>query len=335
MSEAKRAELQKVLGFWQNHNLTSLVVSKEHLRVLGVVAVTCNNDSAFLPGVPLPNPASEAVKPTLFYFVSGLNAHLPTSNCLVSLNGTQCMCEHYFVSAPKLWEFAYSEDYTLKAARLPLERQFAEDQQAALAQGLKNISRWQADRHELQQKLETLPDTSNPLLLTEKVRELKLYTSLNKLTTKLDDLFLSGGCAHAFDAEMQIVHCLLYNGDVKTNLQMRFADHPGPMTVDIVVTKAPCDHCTRNIIARHAEIQARFDCKVSSVVSAAASVMLQSSSNSTSSWRDRSPASSMMGMQQWKSCTHDRRQGQTQQMLQSCKGAIQQYTNQSIRAYQR
>lgn len=36
MSEAKRAELQKVLGFLQNHNnLTSLVVSKEHLRVLG------------------------------------------------------------------------------------------------------------------------------------------------------------------------------------------------------------------------------------------------------------------------------------------------------------
>lgn len=103
------------------------------------------------------------------------------------------MCEHYFVSAPKLWDFAYSENYTLKAARLPLERQFAEDQQAALAQGLKNINRWQADRHELQQKLETLPDTSNPLLLTEKVRELKLSTSLNKLTTKLDDLFLSGG----------------------------------------------------------------------------------------------------------------------------------------------
>lgn len=206
MSEAKRAELQKVLGFLQNHNnLASLVVSKEHLRVLGVVAVTCNNESSFLPGVPLPNPASEALVPTLFYFISGLNARLPTSNCPVNLNGRQCMCEHYFVSAPKLWDFAYSEDYTLKAAPLPLERQFAEDQQAALAQGLTNINLWQADRHELQQKLEKLPDTSNPLLLTEKVRELKLSTSLHKLTTKLDDLFLSGGCKHAFDAEMQIV----------------------------------------------------------------------------------------------------------------------------------
>lgn len=75
-----------------------------------------------------------------------------------------------------------------------------------------------------------------------------------------------GGVTHFTDAEMHWLYTLLHNDSFLDSVRLRYKHQPGTLTFHLLVTKAPCDHCSHMIVAKHADLIARFGRDIGHVI---------------------------------------------------------------------
>ena len=163
-----------------------------------------------------------------------------------------------------LWDFAYDSCMEPTAAPLQRHSKFLESQQKALQGARAYLPKLQ----EAIKKGGALGSghPNNPYALQEDAN------ALLQSITEFAKAARAGG-SHALDAEMHWLYDMLHDIGIKRSLDHRFTlelRQSHALILRLCVSRAPCDQCSRMIIANHHALESRFGCKVEIVISAVA-----------------------------------------------------------------
>ena len=157
----------------------------------------------------------------------------------------------------KLWEFAYSKNFQVNASALDNPSPFLKQQQKELSELAKRsdsersleLSQLVTQLHELLQQ---------PYSFSTSLQAQSLFADLEAVQKKVVVEARKPGVIHFADAEMHWLYTLLHDDSFLESMTQRYKGQLGPMIFHLLVTKAPCDHCSRMMVAKYPDLKTRF-----------------------------------------------------------------------------
>lgn len=258
-------DVLRVLNTWldyHTHHPTTakLLVASTQIRVSAVGAVALGEDWSFLPV----SPASAALsqRQIAYIFLSGFN---PVGTTAALQFEDTIILQQKAVPLHHLWDFAYSKDFKVNASDIQISSPFLKQQQKELSELAKRsdqeryleLSQLVTDLHKLLQQ---------PHSFSVSLQAQSLCTGLEAMRKRVLEEARKGGVTHFTDAEMHWLYTLLHDDSFLDSVRLRYKHQPGTLTFHLLVTKAPCDHCSRMIVAKHADLKTRFERDIELVI---------------------------------------------------------------------
>lgn len=205
-----------------------------------------------------------AARPASQYLREWAEPRWPTVSLKIDRKTT---LQHKAVPYPELWDFAYSTEFTRNISASEIASPLLKQQQEELKKLAKrSILERSLELSEIAQGLQELAQQYSSF--STSLQAETVFAEFEKWHKGVFAEARKGGIIHFADAEMHWLYYLLHDDALRDSLRLRYMGKPGPIVFHLLVTKAPCDHCSHMMVAKHQDLVTRFERDVELVICA-------------------------------------------------------------------